>query len=68
MIANLTTIIIPQFLDNPGKKYFNPRFVQIFVGDSIRWLNVDHKQHNLIFDREIVNKLIPVGAPVSPVN
>lgn len=60
MIANLTTIIIPQFLDNPGKKYFNPRFVQIFVGESIRWLNVDHKQHNLIFDREIV----PYGAEI----
>ncbi|MFB5598990.1 MAG: adenylate/guanylate cyclase domain-containing protein [Nitrososphaeraceae archaeon] len=60
MTDNLKTIIIPQFLDNPGKKYFNPRFVNIFVGQSIRWLNVDHKQHNLIFDREID----PYGAEI----
>jgi adenylate cyclase len=50
MILDSTVIVIQRDdkWDPRRKKYFHPRFVRVFPGQEIRWVNHDTKNHRLV--------------------
>ncbi len=48
------SVIIPRSNDNDRTdvKYFYPPFVKVSIGQSIRWINTDLKDHYLIFTKD----------------
>jgi class 3 adenylate cyclase len=61
------SVAIPIRTNQPGTRYFTPRFVNIVVGETITWYNVGKDIHSLIFDTEIppygikIGDVVPVG-------
>ena len=61
------SVAIPIRTNEPGTRYFTPRFVNIVVGETITWYNAGKDIHSLIFDTEIPPYDIKIGdvVPVS---
>ncbi len=55
------SVVIPHITNEPGIRYFMPRFVSIAVGQTIRWLNTDNESHSIIFEKEIPPYDIKIG-------
>jgi len=55
------SVAIPIRTNEPGTRYFTPRFVNIVVGETITWYNVGKDIHSLIFDTEIPPYDIKIG-------
>ena len=47
------SVVIPHITNEPGIRYFMPRYVSIAVGQTIRWLNTDNESHSIIFEIKI---------------
>ena len=60
------SVAIPIRTNEPGTRYFTPRFVNMVVGETITWYNAGKDIHSLIFDTEIPPYDIKIGdiAPV----
>jgi len=60
------SVAIPLRTNEPGTRYFTPRFVSIVVGQTITWYNVGKDIHSLMFDTEIPPYDIKIG-DITPV-
>ena len=61
------SVAIPIRTNEPGTRYFTPRFANIVVGQTITWYNAGNDIHSLIFDTELPPYDIKIGdiAPIS---
>ena len=62
LLNGMAQVIIPNFKAEERYKFFDPRFVKIKRGESIKWINKDKKVHNLLsykFDTE--TDLLKIG-------
>jgi class 3 adenylate cyclase len=61
------SVAIPIRTNEPGTRYFTPRFANIVVGQTVTWYNAGNDIHSLIFDTELPPYDIKIGdiAPIS---